>query len=200
MNLMTLNDPIATQNTLYYAFATNLAHKIDSALRNITNNDIFVNYLNCKPILPNQDIEIAITNRTGVSITHEIEPLVQSICLYLHERTVKEYHHLENCQNINVLIQLKDIGTYSTLTVDVLKIATANNSLVYTVVPHENIHAEALRDRFRLRYSPKEETWSLEDCTKEYFEEYNEWFKANTIDVATAQLISRAKNILEERS
>lgn len=46
-------------------------------------------------------------------------------------------------------------------------------------------------------YYPNEKSWSLDDHTKEYIEDYNEWFKAGTLDVATAQLISSAKQLVE---
>lgn len=63
--------------------------------------------------------------------------------------------------------------------------------------PHENIDEEALRYRFIVGYYPSEKVWFLDDHTKEYIEDYNEWFKTNTLDVATAQLISSAKQLVE---
>lgn len=193
----TLHDPMSNPNHLYYAFVTLLSNKINSAIRTITQNDIFISYVDCQPLVPNQDIEMVITNREGASpITNETENLVRSICRYLYERTSENYNELD-CKNIHLLIKLEDIRDGSTLTGEVLKNPTAKDSLVYNVYPHETIDEESLRYRFILGYYPNEQIWFLDDHTKEYIEDYNEWFKTSTLDVATAQLISSAKQLVE---
>lgn len=192
----TLNDPTVIPNLYYYQFVTFVADKIDSALRTITQNDIFVKYVDCQPIISNQDVEMVITNREGVSITNETENLVRSICYYLYNRAVQSYSDTD-CKNIYLNIELESVREGSTLTGEVLKNPTAQDSLVYNVYPHEDFDEDALRYRFILGYYPKEQSWSFDDHTKEYIEEYNEWFKTNKIDVATAQLISQAKTLVE---
>lgn len=196
----TLNDPTSTQNQLYYAFVTNLSNQIDTTLRSVTQNDIFVKYVDCQPIVSNQDIEMVITNREGVSVTNETENLVRAICYYLYNRVVQSYSDMMDCKNIYFNIELESIlvgGKGSKLTGEVLKNPTVEDSLVYNVPSNSEIDEESLRYRFILGYYPNEKSWSLDDHTKEYIEEYNKWFKANTIDVATAQLISCAKQLVE---
>lgn len=196
----TLNDPTFTKNHLYYAFVTNLSNQIDTTLRTITQNDIFVNYVDCQPIVSNQDVEMVITNREGVSITSETENLVRAICYYLYNRTVQSYSDMMDCKNIYLNIKLEDIlvgGKGSKLTGEVLKNPTVEDSLVYNVSSNTEIDEDALRYRFILGYYPEEQSWSLDDHTKEYIKDYNEWFKTNTLDVATAQLISSAKQLVE---
>ena len=196
----TLNDPTSTKNQLYYAFVTNLSNQIDTTLRSVTQNDIFIKYVDCQPIVSNQDVEMVITNREGVSVTNETENLVRAICYYLYNRTVQSYSDMMDCKNIYLNIELEDIlvgGKGSKLTGEVLKNTTVEDSLVYNVSSNTEIDEDALRYRFILGYYPEEQSWSLDDNTKEYIEEYNEWFKTNTIDVATAQLISCAKQLVE---
>ena len=195
----TLHNPMSNPNHLYYAFVTFLSNKIDSVLRTITENDIFVKYVDCQPIVSNQDVEMVITTREGVSVTQETENLVRSICAYLYNSTVKSYENVTytNCKNVYLNIELESIRKGSTLKGEVLKNPTAQDSLVYNVYPHETIDEEDLRYRFIVSYYPSEKGWSLDDHTKEYIEDYNEWFKTNTIDVATAQLISSAKQLVE---
>lgn len=196
----TLNDPTSTQNQLYYAFVTNLSNQIDTTLRSVTQNDIFVKYVDCQPIISNQDVEMVITNREGVSVTSETENLVRAICYYLYNRTVQSYSDMIDCTNIYINIELESIlvgGEGSKLTGQILENPKAEDSLVYNVPSNEEIDENALRYRFILGYYPNEKSWSLDDHTKEYIEDYNEWFKTNTLDVATAQLISTSKQLVE---
>lgn len=196
----TLNDPTFTQNHLYYAFITNLSNKIDSVLRIITQNDIFISYVDCQPIIPFQDVEIQITNHEGVSVTEETENLVSSICAYLYNNEVKSYEHLNytNCKDIyiNILLTNTNPNTVAVNT-EVFTTKSEKPSLNYNVPSNTDIDEENIRYKFIVGYYPNEKSWSLDDQTKEYIEEYNEWFKTNTIDVATAQLISHAKQLVE---
>ena len=198
--MQTLNDPTFTQNQLYYAFVTNLSNQIDTTLRSVTQNDIFIKYVDCQPIVSNQNVEMVITNREVVSVTNETENLVRAICYYLYNRTVQNYSDMIDCKNIYINIELESIlvgGKGSKLTSEILKNPTAEDSLVYNVPSNEEIDEDALRYLFILGYYPETKSWSLDDHTKEYIEDYNEWFKASTLDVATAQLISSAKQLVE---
>ena len=196
----TLNDPTSTQNPLYYSFVTNLSNQIDTTLRSVTQNDIFVKYVDCQPIVSNQDIEMVITNREDVSVTNETENLVRAICYYIYNRTVQSYSDMMDCKNIYINIELESLlvgGKGSKLTGEVLKNPTVEDSLVYNVPSNAEIDEESLRYRFIVGYYPEEKSWSLDDHTKEYIEEYNEWFKNYPIDFATAKLISHAKQLVE---
>lgn len=196
----TLNDPTGIQNHLYYAFITNLANKIDSVLRTITENGVFISYVDCQPIIPFQDVEIQITNREDVSITQETENLVRSICAYLYDNQVKSYEHINytNCKNVYIRILLNNTNPKSVaVNTEVFTTENEKPALNYHVPSSSNTDEEDLRYKFIVGYYPNEKGWSLDDHTKEYIEDYNEWFKTSTIDVATAQLISSAKQLVE---
>lgn len=196
----TLNDPTFTQNHLYYAFITNLSNKIDSVLRTITQNDIFISYVDCQPIIPFQDVEIQITNREGVSVTEETENLVSSICAYLYNNEVKSYEHLNYTNGKGIYINILLTNTNPNSVAVNTEVFTTKNEITplnYDVPSGSYTDDEDLRYKFIVGYYPNEKSWSLDDHTKEYIEEYNEWFKTNTIDVATAQLISAGKQLVE---
>lgn len=193
----TLNDPTVIPNLYYYQFVTFLSEKIDSVLRTITQNDIFISYVDCQPIIPFQDVEIQITNREGVSITQETENLIRSICHYLYDRAVKSYNDTD-CKNIYLRILLTNTNPDSVaVNTEVFNTTNEKPALNYIVSSNTDIDEEDLRYKFIVGYYPNEQSWSLDDHTKEYIEDYNEWFKTSTLDVATAQLISAGKQLVE---
>lgn len=198
--MSTLHDPTSGQNHLYYVFVTFLANKIDSVLRTITENDIFISYVDCQPLIPFQDVEIQIMNNEGISVTEETENLVSSICAYLYNSALKHYEHINytKCKDVylNILLTNTNPNTVAVNT-EVFTTKSEKPSLNYNVPSNTDIDEEDLRYKFIVGYYPNEKSWSLDDHTKEYIEEYNEWFKTNTLDVATAQLISAGKQLVE---